>query len=688
MFAMSLDRQNGSKNVVSELERARLDIRKHISEALKKDKLISEMREHVLEVKTMLKKLADKCHALEYANKTQHLDIIEAHAELKRLECELTAANEAKSALEKQQDSIVSAGILLSQKNLDSSSDSGSMHSNQQQDSSNRKYSSGDKKMDGGVVSPSVECEKEGEHEGGDRDEHRQDNRMQHAEDMVSRVMFEELIQDFDQLQGDYDMQAQRLHELESQLHEQSLTQEEEEHEKEKEREGEGQDNELLIDGLYMTPKEIHAAYLHQKTEHDEQLKDMTVSLRIKDKMIDDQNNAIRRLKERHRDDESRVQETITLLEDENEEIRNELVQLEEQLEQSREQEKHCLNELRAMEQDRKAYQDKCKQQANEEIKPYRIAIQDKDDALEKARTELTSICDVVAEMQAQGLKKDQELKHLKKKVETISEEVGIETKKYLKEKAAKANLLKDVQKMRAEISQSLINKEDIIKDLKKSLKNKKILLLEAHEKILHMEQLFGTFQQLAATLSTPSFNRHAPTQPHHPHQHSHQRNASRPVSIVKGEYSLPVPSHLMLTKGALAQTIENYNNSNKELKESISDMSVVSSDSDGSNKNDNKNDIEDENFIRRHESKSPDRSHISSHQKKKHHMSHPYSPSPPANTDGFSLAMHRPDSASLHFSSSSPPSRQHVAGRSYTDLELSATNSANILASGMSDHE
>ena len=681
------------EDIVSELNRAHLDLKKHATEMKKKDKLISEMREHVLEVKTMLKKLAGKCHALEYANNSQHMELEETQTEIKHLEEELFLAKEAKSAMEKQRENIVSANILLSQKaHEEGSSDSDSAHekssvgmSNHQQEALsvvNNNMIAGEQSIIEGET-PQI--------------------------DMVTRVVFEELLHDFDQLQGDYDVQAERLEELEVQLHEDQARREGDVPEQDR---GEV-DMDLSIEGVHMTPKELHESYLRQQTEHEDSMKDMTISLRIKDKMIDDQNNAIRRLKERHREDETRVQETITLLEDDNEEIRNDLMQLEEQLDQSREQEKHCLKELQDMEQDRNAYQDKCKMNANEEIKPYRAAIQEKDDALERARIELASICEVVAEMQSQGLKKDHELKQFKKKLENVSEEVLKETNKYMKEKTAKAHLLKDVQKMRSEISQSRINKEDVIKDLKKSLKSKKILLLESHEKILHMEQLFGTFQQLAATLSAPPLtSRHVPSQLPQQQQQL-QPPGSRPVSMIQGNYSLPIPSHLLLTEGALAHTIEKYNDANKGLKESISDMSVVSSDSDNDdqqNYNENLHNRHVHNTTRqkpkntskrRHkspaasgkplnkmpaaaksakpilQSKSPDRSNIPSTKKQQNPFLHQTNTNP----DG-SLAIFLPHS---ELPSSS---HRHSAGRSYTDVELSATNSATILELSRSDDD
>jgi ABC-type phosphate transport system auxiliary subunit len=83
--------------VDSELERLRLDLKKNQSDMKKKDILISEMREHVLEVKTMLKKLADKCRSLEYVNETQHCDLLDAQSEISRLEDELSAAVELKN---------------------------------------------------------------------------------------------------------------------------------------------------------------------------------------------------------------------------------------------------------------------------------------------------------------------------------------------------------------------------------------------------------------------------------------------------------------------------------------------------------------------------------------------------------------------------------------------------------------
>jgi hypothetical protein len=678
-----------SRDAESQLERARLDLKKHHADMKKKDKLIADMREHVLEVKNMLKKLAEKCRSLEYVNDSQHKDLLEAQEDNLRLKDELLAADKKERAIDQQRDSVVSASILHAQNSQEKSeSESEGRHVSRKEG-----LASGIGIDDSLAIDKSVELpEQDHDGDGGDGE-------------VVSRQMFEELLRDFDHVQRDYDVQAERVADLDLQIHEL-----EEALEREKEANRDHDDttttNLLSVDGTDMSPDALREAYLNQKQEHDESMKNVTISLRIKDKMIDDQNNAIKSLKERHRDDESRVQETITTLEDENEDIRQEVLHLEEQLDQSREQEKHCLQELHTLEEERHVFQEECKAAAHEDLKPYRLAIQEKDDALEKARKELSSICEVVADMKSKGVKKDHEIKHLKKEMEVLTAETEKETNKYQKEKTAKAHLLKDVQKMRSEISQSLINKENVIKDLKKSLKSKKILLLESHEKILHMEQLFGTFQQLAATISAPANGR----QPLSQYQ---QHATSRPVSLAHGDYSLPIPSHLLLNEGELVQTIEKYNNANRGLKESISDMSVVSSDSDDDVSDDAGETMMEQNennhssqlkhrkqkpiyshpkhsSIRRDRNKSASSTH-SNHVGKSKPILQSKSPDrsktrhknkklPGANANEKkegSLAIHLPESHS---------SPRHVAGRSFTDVEISMTNSANILELSKSD--
>lgn len=634
----------------SELERLRLDLKKNQSDMKKKDILISEMREHVLEVKTMLKKLADKCRSLEYVNETQHCDLLDAQSEISRLEDELSAAVELKNESVDHPDNIVSANILACQNSQDSENSS---PDNEPHLTPMRHKVDTDEPKDDDANKTLTGIEGDNE---------------------VSRQVFDELLSDYEQLQRDYDVQTERLHELETHLHDASASK----------HDGELDDTLMLsVDGFPMSTKELHDTFLNKRTEYEESLKDMTVSLRIKDKMIDDQNNAIRRLKERHREDESRVQETISILEEENEEIRNELLQLEEQLDQSRQQEKHCLKEIRTFEEERQRFQDECKAAASDDIKRYRSAIQEKDNALEKVRQELTSICEVVSDMKSKGCKKDNEIKHLRKEIEVISKETEKETNKYLTEKSAKDRLLKDVQKMRSEISQSLINKENTIKDLKKSLKNKKVLLLESHEKISHMEQLFGTFQQLAATISAPS------------------KASTKHATLSRGDYSLHVPSHLLLNEGALAQTIEKYSDANKRLKESISDMSVVSSDSENeisdteeNENNDNYQDRDNEKSRQptdKHKNKtsSGGRHHTTKHSSSRLHAKpilqskSPDRSKIPKRVKKISGNQDGPLGIDLPATLSSP---RHIAGRSYTDIELSTTNSANILELSKSD--
>ena len=602
----------------SELQRCNLDIKKQNFDIKKKDQLVSEMREHVLEVKSMLKKLADKCRSLEYVNSSQKDDLEEAKTEIKRLEEELSNAHEVNRSLDLQHCDIGSSSILS--KKSTSSAESGSPITGKQR-----------------VEQPANNFESsKANHDFKDvqQDEVEDSN-------MVSRQIFDDLLNDFEQLQAEHEEQSERVALLEGQLQDV----EDELNELKSKRMNDG-DLRLSVGNIDMTPQDLREVYLKQKEEHEQAMKDMSVSLRIKEKMIDDQNNAIRCMKERHREDEVRVQETITVLEEENEDLRNELSVLEEQLEQSREQEKRCVRELHSMEENRTEYQKQCKKLADEEIEPYRVAIGEKDDALERARQELSSICDVVADMKAKGAKKDNEIKQLKKEMQILGEEVSKEAEKYRQEKASKAKIYKDVQKMRSEISHSLINKENIIKDLKKSLKSKKILLIESHEKILHMEQLFGTFQQLAANISATQ-SKHMPPQQ---------------VSLTQGKYSVPVPSHLLLNERALAQTMEKYSDASRSLKESISDMSVISSDSENETHQKNKPLPHDENniFTNNVQNKKQKRPSTISSRRKKSVTPVKYKNKAPVEV-------------------SSPPrrdqSRQH-----FSEVEISLSNSANIL--------
>ena len=143
---------------------------------------------------------------------------------------------------------------------------------------------------------------------------------------------------------------------------------------------------------------EAEGRYAAEMSDLLEAQKDLELSVRVKEKLIDDQNASIRRLKDRQREDEERLQVAMRHLEEEVEEMREEVSELERQLEASREDEKIALGRVQELESAQEEAEEELRAAWREEVQQLTSRLSSRDGDIEyvpQRQRSAESACDV-----------------------------------------------------------------------------------------------------------------------------------------------------------------------------------------------------------------------------------------------------------------------------------------------------